>query len=123
MSYLAKLKQLEREENFNNTPPEELPKPPKAHFVSFGSTNTRNIDKNISAIADFKSESRRQKALNILMEKPDTQRAIITDLESDPDNVILSMAIRDVATFEMTIPREKYDAFLLLELIEKAQIQ
>ena len=123
MNYLSKLKQLERDENFNNTPSNELPKPPKAPSVSFGSANKGNIEKNICAITDLKPEYRRQKVLTILAEQPDSQRAFITDLESDPDNAILSMAIRNVATFEMIIPREKYDAFLLLELIEKTQIQ
>jgi len=72
---------------------------------------------------DAKLEERWKKVLTILAEQPDSQRAFITDLESDPDNAILSMAIRNVATFEMIIPRGKYDAFLLLELINKAQIQ
>lgn len=72
---------------------------------------------------DAKREQRRQKVLSILTENPDSQRAIISDLSSDPDNMILTMAIRDLASFEMLILREKYDAFLLLELIEKAQVQ
>jgi len=118
MSYLAKLKQLERDENFNNTSPDELPKPSKVPFVSFGSTNTGNIEKNIYDISDLKSESRRQKVLNILTEKPDTQRAIITDLDSDPDNVILTIAIRDQYCFEMLISKDRYDAFSLLELMQ-----
>lgn len=68
-------------------------------------------------------EKRRQKVLKMLADNPEIKRAFVTDTEADPDNVILTMAIRDQYTFEMMIPREKYDAFLLLELIEKAKIQ
>lgn len=74
-------------------------------------------------IAELKREERRTKVLAILAKNQDSQRAIISDLNSDPDNVILTIAIRDQYTFEMLISREKYDAFLLLELIENAQIQ
>lgn len=74
-------------------------------------------------IAELKREERRLKVLAILAENPDSQRAIITDLDSDPDDVILIIAIRNVATFEMQIPKDKYDAFALLELIEKGSLQ
>jgi|CXWL01.1.fsa_nt_gi hypothetical protein len=74
-------------------------------------------------LAELKREERRLKVLAMLAENPDSQRAFITDAAEDPDNVILTMAIRDLYTFEMSIPREKYDAFLLVEVIQKAQIQ
>lgn len=74
-------------------------------------------------IAELKREERRLKVLAILVEKPDSQRAIITDLDSDSDNVILTIAIRDQYTFEMQIPKYKYDGFVLLELIERSAIQ
>lgn len=74
-------------------------------------------------LAELKREARQQKVLSILAENPNTQRAFVTDTESDPNNVILAFAIKDQYTFEMMIPREKYDAFLLLELIEKTQVQ
>jgi hypothetical protein len=71
-------------------------------------------------IAELKREERRNKVLAILTENSNTQRAIITDVDSDPDNVILTIAIRDQYSFEMTIPKAKYDA---LELIEKGSLQ
>jgi len=74
-------------------------------------------------LEELKREERRLKVLAMLEENPDSQRAIITDLDSDPDNVILTIAIRDVATFEMQVPKDKYDAFVLLELIEKGSVQ
>ena len=71
-------------------------------------------------IAELKREERREKVLEMLAENPDTQRAFITDTEADPDNVILTMAIRDKYSFEMLIPKKKYDGFIVLEVIGKA---
>lgn len=70
-----------------------------------------------SILAELKREERRLKVLAILSENPETKRAIITDLDSDPDNVILTIAIRDVATSEMLIPKYKYDGLALLEML------
>jgi hypothetical protein len=36
---------------------------------------------------------------------------------------IFTMAIRGKYTFEMLIPKHKYDAFLMLEVIEKGSVQ
>jgi len=74
-------------------------------------------------IAELKRESRRLKALSILEERPDSQRAFITDLDSDPDDVILTIAIRNQYTFEMQVPKRHYDPFLMLEIIEKGSLQ
>ena len=67
-------------------------------------------------LAELKREERRKKVLAMLAERLDTQRAIITDMDSDPDNVILTIAIRDQYVFEMTIPKHRYDALALLEM-------
>ena len=74
-------------------------------------------------LAELKREQRRKKVLDMLVDKPDSQRAIIADLNSDPDNVILTITLRDQYTFEMLISKDKYDAFVLLELIEKGALQ
>lgn len=68
-------------------------------------------------IAELKREQRRKKVLAMLADKPESQRAIIIDLDGDPDNVILTMAIRNVASFEMLIPKYKYDGLVLLEML------
>lgn len=70
-------------------------------------------------IAELKREQRRQKVIQILADNPDKQRSYITDDTTDSENVILVIAIRNVASFEMLIPKAKYDPFQLLELIEK----
>lgn len=72
---------------------------------------------------DARVEERRAKVLKMLEDNPDTQRAIITNLSSDPDNVILTMAIRNQYSFEMLIPKYKYDGLMLLELIERGAVQ
>ena len=53
------------------------------------------IEKKSADILELKREERREKVLAILAANPDTQRVLITDLDSDPDNVILTIAIRD----------------------------
>ena len=70
-------------------------------------------------LAALKAEDRRQKALLILAENPDKQRAFITDDAVDNENIILTVAIRDLASFEMLIPKTKYDPFLFIEFIDK----
>jgi hypothetical protein len=64
-------------------------------------------------------EARRHKVLKLLEAAPETQRAILSDIHSDPDQVILTIAVRHVAVAEMTIAKANYDPFLLLELVEQ----
>jgi hypothetical protein len=55
----------------------------------------------------------------MLAQEPGLQYAIVTDTEAKPDAVILTLAVRGMATCELRIPRGRYDALALLELIEK----
>ena len=65
-------------------------------------------------------EWRRQKVIAMLEAAPGTQRAIYTDTDSDPHNVILTVAVRACnQTCELLIPKAKYDPWRLLELIER----
>ncbi|MBL8497326.1 hypothetical protein ABF87_04305 [Nitrosomonas sp. JL21] len=68
-------------------------------------------------------KKRRANVLKILKDNPSTQRAIHHDTETDPDNVILTIAIRDQYTFKMSIPKHKYDSFTVLEIIKEAAVQ
>ncbi|SET27865.1 hypothetical protein SAMN05216326_11860 [Nitrosomonas marina] len=70
-------------------------------------------------LAALKVEERRQKVLSMLEKNPDTLRVYITDEEADLNNVILTIAIRDLASFEMLIPKSKYDPFMLIDFINK----
>ena len=56
----------------------------------------------------------------MLKAEPDTPRAIYVDADSDPQNVILTIAVRHCQqTCEMLVDRRKYDSFVLLKLMEK----
>jgi hypothetical protein len=67
------------------------------------------------ALPDPAAEARRQKVLAMLAANPSARYALVTDTEADP--VILALAIRGQATCELRIPRDKYDGFLLLDLL------
>lgn len=74
-------------------------------------------------IEELKREQRREKVLRMLEENPGTQRAFVTDTVSDRHNVILTIVIKDKYSFEMHIPKSKYDPFAMLELLEKGLLQ
>jgi len=81
------------------------------------------IEKNSADIEETQRERRRAKVLKMLEQRPSIQRAFVTDMKSNQDDVILTVAIRDQYSFEMLIPKYKYDGFMLLELIEKGSLQ
>lgn len=64
-------------------------------------------------------EDRRQKVLAMLVERPELTRAIHTDTEADPVNVILTIAVRGVATGELLIPKARYQPWQLLALVDR----
>ena len=72
-------------------------------------------------LTELQREDRRKKAIALLEAAPGTQRAVYVDPDSDPDNIILAVAVRypTGATCEMLIPKAKYDPWRLLELIER----
>jgi hypothetical protein len=69
-------------------------------------------------VLEQQREKRRQMAITLLEAHPLAKRAVHPDKESDPDNVILCVAVRNVATVEMLIPKAKYDPLRLLELLD-----
>ena len=71
------------------------------------------------ALPDPAAEWRRQKVLRMLVEKPGPRYAVFTDTDADLESVIVVLAIRNRATCELRIPREKYDGVRLLDLIER----
>ena len=71
-------------------------------------------------LLDKQGEARRQKVIAMLEAAPSTQRAVYFDDVSDPLNIIVAVAVRNLATCEMLIPKvTKYDPWRLLELIER----
>jgi|GEM_PF-5035750 len=72
---------------------------------------------------DAESEERRKKVLKMLEDRPEIQRAFVTDTGSDRHNVTLTIAIRGQYSYELEIPKDRYDPFLLLEIIERGGVQ
>ena len=70
-------------------------------------------------LAEAARERRYRELMQVMAEDDQHKKHYwLTDTESDPDYVILAVGIRDVATCELKIPREKYDPFLLMETLE-----
>src|SRR5262245_6852440 len=70
-------------------------------------------------LAVLAAEARRQKVLDMLDANRTARYAVTADAETDPEAVIVALAIRGRATCEIRIPRDKYDGTLLLDLIER----
>jgi len=72
-------------------------------------------DNKPSILCELQRERRRAKVLALLEGK---RFALFVD-DDKTDPVIAMVGIREVATFELAIPRHSYDGMVLLELIEK----
>jgi hypothetical protein len=59
------------------------------------------------------------RAVALLLENAGCRYAIVTDVESDPDSVLVAIAIKDRAACEVRIPRDRYDGVLLVNLIDR----
>lgn len=62
---------------------------------------------------------RLDKVIGMLNAKPDIKLAVMSDGESVPDILILTIAKRGLAAFEMHMPRVKFDAWNLMTLIDR----
>lgn len=98
--------------------------------------NSRNSKNSRGSVLDFdiekarrgatRRDKKRQKRLEPvlkMMDEDDQLRKYYwkTFDDAHPDYVILVFAIRDVGTGEIYISREKYDPFLLMEILDKHQ--
>jgi hypothetical protein len=68
---------------------------------------------------DGAGEARRERVLALLRDSPSARYAVVTDTDSDPDAVIVALAIRGRASCELLVPREKWDGVLFIDLLEK----
>jgi len=73
----------------------------------------------VDPLPDPRAEARHSRVVQMLAEHPSARYALITDEAAEPETVILALAIRGRATCELRIPRDRYDPFLLLHLIER----
>lgn len=69
-------------------------------------------------IAELQTERRRAKVLAMLRDNPGIRYAIEV-VDANTELVTVSIGIRNIATFELNIPKAYYNAFALLDLIEK----
>ena len=96
--------------------------PPKvAEVAKVATVNVATeADGKPETLQDRQRETRRQKVIAMLEAAPGTQRAVYTDTESDPHNVILAVAVRACQqTCELLIPKAKYEPWRLLALVER----
>jgi hypothetical protein len=83
----------------------------KAELVAFLNAEAANTDP---------AERRRCEVLAMLEGSPRITHAFVTDEQAEPDYVILTVGIRGVGTWDLRIPREKYDGLAVLKLIRGA---
>jgi hypothetical protein len=120
MTYLERLRALEQKK-VAPPPPTKATKATSVGSVGTTPTPFENIEGVQAAdetAADRGQESRRQRVLAMLTDHPEARYAVLTHDPGKPEPVILTLAIRGQATCELRIPRDRYDPFLLLDLIE-----
>jgi hypothetical protein len=76
-------------------------------------------DATIDLQFDHAAEARRERVLAMLEASPDAGHVVLTDTEADPASVIVALAIRGRATCELSIPRERWDGVLFLDLLDR----
>ena len=82
----------------------------------------QEIDFFIALPPDPQVEVRRLRVLDILNANPSITRAMIDDHESDPLNVILTLAIRNIGTVELLIPKKSFNGMAILNSLESLQM-
>ncbi len=65
------------------------------------------------------NEHRHRRVVAFLADHPNVTRAIITDSETDPDHVIVTIGIRSEVVGELLIPRRVYDGMALLQVLQE----
>ncbi len=66
-------------------------------------------------IRELQAEKRRFNVLDKLNQDLNLKRALIVDSESDEINVIITIAIRDIGSCEMIIPKTRFDSWKFLD--------
>ncbi len=56
----------------------------------------------------------------MLAQTPDIAHAFVSTDDAEPDNAIVTIAVRGKATCELRMPQDRYDGFALMELLAKA---
>lgn len=124
---------------FEERPVSELEKLLKPNSVAatpatFATPSAESSNSSKGSVLDFdrekvrrdaqkRDEARRKRLEPVLKLMADDGGAsdffCVLNHEADPDHVILVFAIRGQGSGELSIPREKYDPYLLLEILDK----
>ena len=122
--WLDRLRELENPEKRGGPP---VPKVPKAPSVTFGTAPPRHVLENSAAELpdDPAMARRRERVLSVLRENPERHRHVIFDPDAEPGVVIATVAVRmaqgGIATGELRIPADRYDPFLILAMLQRAE--
>jgi tubulysin polyketide synthase-like protein len=68
---------------------------------------------------DPRAEFRRQRIVAIFESNPRITRAVVTDTQSEPGAVVVTIGLRGGAIGEIVIPAGRYDGLALLALLER----
>ena len=73
----------------------------------------------VERLGDPEVCARRTRVLEMLADHPEARYAVLTHDPGQPQDVTLTLGVRGQATCELRIPKDRYDPFLLLDLIER----
>ncbi len=79
---------------------------------------TKDVENALTSFRALARDIRRDRVMEMLIASPGSMRAVYTDTFSDPNNVILAIAVRNGAVAEMLIPRSQYDPFKLMSALD-----
>ena len=91
----------------------------KVELLNYLNGEAANAMSDADAPLDPAADARRRQVLGMLAANPDITYAFTSDDETDPEYVIITLAIRGKATCDLRIPRSRYDGFKVLDLIEQ----
>ncbi|MBA3732013.1 MAG: hypothetical protein H0W93_06600 [Gammaproteobacteria bacterium] len=82
----------------------------------------RTVAETLSACLPYETDTRHNEVIAMLRQHPHITHAFATNDETDPDYVMLTVAIRGKSTFDLRLPTATFDGLSVLELLE-SQLQ
>ena len=80
---------------------------------------TKDVENALISFRALAKNVRRDRVMELLRANPEVPRAVYTDTQSDPNNVILTIAIRRVCVCEMLIDKSKYNPWEIMTVFGK----
>ena len=80
-----------------------------------------------ATLPDRAAEARRRRTLKMLDKRPGLRYALVVDHDASPEAVLVAISLRmsengKVVSYELRIPRQRYDQVLFLAMLERASI-